>query len=173
MIVIEPYSEEWPARFSSEREVLAAVLAPWLAGPIEHVGSTAVPGLAGKPVIDIMVGVLDLDTSKPAIPVLSRIGYLYAPYRTDVMHWFCKPSPDVRTHHVHLVPFGSRLWSDRIVFRDRLIASRDLADQYAALKRRLAQEHADDREAYTDAKSPFIEAVLRRDIRSGSEPGLP
>lgn len=173
MIVIEPYSEEWPVKFRAERQMLAPVLAPWLTGPIEHVGSTAVPGLAAKPVIDIMAGVLSLAASMPAIAALSSLGYVYAPYRTDSMHWLCKPGPDVRTHHVHLVPFGSRLWIDRIVFRDRLIASRDLADRYAALKRRLAEEHADDREAYTDAKSPFIEAVLRRDIRSGSELGLP
>lgn len=163
MIVIEPYCEEWPARFELERQMLAPVLAPWLTGPIEHVGSTAVPGLAAKAVIDIMAGVLSLEASMPAIATLSSLGYLYAPYRTDSMHWFCKPSPDVRTHHLHLVPFGSSLWNDRILFRDRLIASRHLADEYAALKRRLAKEHGDDREAYTEAKGAFVEKVLRNE----------
>lgn len=160
MIQIEPYCEEWSAKFRTERDILTAVLEPWLAGPIEHVGSTAVPGLAAKPVIDIMAAVHSLEASKPAIATLSKVGYLYAPYRADVMHWLCKPSPDVRTHHLHLVPFQGRLWKDRILFRDRLIGCRELADEYAALKRRLAEIYPDDRDAYTDAKAPFIERVL-------------
>ena len=145
-----------------ERDLLTPVLAPWLAGPIEHVGSTAVPGLAAKPVIDIMAAVHGLEASRPAIEALSQVGYLYAPYMAEVLHWFCKPSPDMRTHHLHLVPFGSRLWNDRILFRNRLISSVDLANEYAALKRRLASQHTNDRDAYTDAKGPFIEEAIRR-----------
>ena len=144
--------------------MLATVLAPWLCGPIEHIGSTAVPGLGAKPVIDIMAGVPSLESSRPAISLLADLDYLYAPYRADVMHWLCKPSPEVRTHHLHLVPFGSTLWKERIEFRNRLIASRRLADEYETLKRRLAKDHAHDREAYTDAKSNFISAVLAGSI---------
>ena len=70
-------------------------------------GSTAVPGLTAKPVIDILVGVADLESSRPCIELLSPLQYLYAPYLPDVMHWFCKPSPARRTQHLHLVPSGS------------------------------------------------------------------
>lgn len=159
-ILIEPYSEEWPRRFAEERALLEGALHPWLAGPIEHVGSTAVPGLAAKPVIDIMAGVHSLEASRPALAALEPLGYLHAPYRAEVMHWLCKPGAEVRTHHLHLVPVGSSRWNDAIAFRDRLRSDRALADAYAALKRDLARKHPNDREAYTEAKRPFIEMVL-------------
>jgi GrpB-like predicted nucleotidyltransferase (UPF0157 family) len=124
------------------------------------VGSTAVPGLVAKPVIDIMVAVASLAASRPAISALADIGYVYVPYRAEVMHWFCKPSPSFRTHHLHLVPFGSRLWVERLAFRDHLRRDAAVAAEYAELKRRLAQRYEFDREAYTDAKEPFIRRVL-------------
>lgn len=96
------------------------VLAPWLVGPIEHVGSTAVPGLQAKPVIDIMAAIGDLAASRPAIEALKPHRYGYFDYKADEMHWFCKPSDAERTHHLHLVPFGSSLWRARLAFRDRL-----------------------------------------------------
>src|SRR5258705_7469916 len=87
------YDASWPHQFERERALLAGPLAPWIVGPIEHVGSTAVAGLPAKPVIDIMAAVQDLEGSRGALSVLPSLGYLYAPYRADVMHWFCKPSP--------------------------------------------------------------------------------
>jgi GrpB-like predicted nucleotidyltransferase (UPF0157 family) len=161
-IHIEPYNAAWPVAFVEERDKLREILGPWLAGPIEHVGSTAVPGLAAKPIIDIMAGVQDLQTSREALPQLARLNYCYAPYRQDVMHWLCKPDPATRTHHLHLVPFGSDLWNDRIIFRDRLRSDAGLAEEYGLLKRRLAAIHENDREAYTQAKTPFVEEVLHR-----------
>src|SRR5690349_14604269 len=104
----------WPDMFVAEREALLGVIGRYLSGPIEHVGSTAVPGLRAKPIIDIMAGVKSLDTSRGAIELLTALDYHYWPYRADVMHWFCKPSPDHRTHHLHLVPFGSPLWRERL-----------------------------------------------------------
>jgi GrpB-like predicted nucleotidyltransferase (UPF0157 family) len=154
------YDPSWPARFASERALLAPLLAPWLAGPIEHIGSTAVPGLAAKPVIDIAAAVRTLPDSLAAIPSLPQLGYLYAPYKTEVMHWFCKPARSFRTHHLHLVPLDSPLWSERLAFRDYLRRHPDAAAQYAELKRRLAEEHELDREAYTDAKGPFVARIL-------------
>src|SRR5262245_33402727 len=154
------YDPTWPDKFERERSDLAALLAPWLVGPIEHVGSTAVPGLAAKPVIDIMAAVRDLDSSRPVIDVLPRLGYCYWPYREDVMHWFCKPSDAFRTHHLHVVPFRSQLWLDRLAFRDYLRIHRPVAEEYASLKCQLAKLYEFDREAYTDAKLPFVEWVL-------------
>jgi len=159
-VVIAPYDPAWPAMFEAERDLLTPVLAPWAAGPIEHIGSTAVPGLPAKPVIDIMAGVRDLASSRPAIEALKPLSYCYFDYRGDVMHWFCKPSDQVRTHHLHLVPFESPLWRERLAFRDRLRADAGVRAAYSDLKLRLAAEHRDDREAYTEAKSDFILATL-------------
>jgi GrpB-like predicted nucleotidyltransferase (UPF0157 family) len=161
-IEIAAYDPGWPGRFASEEGRLAAPLAPWAVGPIEHVGSTAVPGLCAKPVIDIMVPVADLASSRPAIPILEGLDYLYWPYKAELMHWLCRPSPTVRTHHIHLIPADSQLFRDRLAFRDALRADRRLRDEYAALKRELARQHRTDREAYTEAKGPFVERVLER-----------
>lgn len=159
-IEIVPYDGSWLAHFADEREALVKVLRPWLCGPIEHVGSTAVPGLAAKPVIDIMAGVETLEASRAAIARLEAFGYCYAPYRADVMHWFCKPSPALRTHHLHLVPVHSSRWVECLTFRDALRADAELARAYEAVKLDLAARFRDDREAYTQAKASFIRAVL-------------
>ena len=119
-IEIVPYDSAWPARFDREASVLRPVLAPWLSGPIEHIGSTAIPGLAAKPVIDIMAGVHTLEQSRPAIVAATAVGYSYSPYQAELEHWFCKPSRAFRTHHLHLVPEGTPQWLRPIAFRDYL-----------------------------------------------------
>ena len=158
-VVIVPYDPDWPARFEAEAAVLRHGLAPWLVGPVEHIGSTAVPGLAAKPVIDIMAGVQTLEASRPAIAAATDLGYCYWPYQADREHWFCKPSTAHRTHHLHLIPIGSPQWLRAIAFRDYLRADPTTAGEYAALKQRLAREHHLDREAYTEAKRPFIDRI--------------
>jgi GrpB-like predicted nucleotidyltransferase (UPF0157 family) len=159
---IVPYDPSWPDQFEQERRLLTGILADWVKGGIEHVGSTAVPGLDAKPVIDIMVGVGSLEASRDAISVLEQNGYSYAPYRPDVMHWFCKPSPAFRTHHLHLVPYNSPLWKERLIFRNYLRSHLEVAREYAELKYRLAEQYRFDREAYTEAKGEFIQGVLRK-----------
>jgi GrpB-like predicted nucleotidyltransferase (UPF0157 family) len=168
-IVVVPYDPSWPTKFESERQILALVLAPWIVGPIEHVGSTSVPGLAAKPVIDIMVAVESLDASRPAISGAAQAGYIYWPYKADVMHWLCKPSDAHRTHHLHLVPYHSRLWQARLRFRDALRADSQLAEEYAQLKVRLAERHPHDREAYTQSKSGFVQRVLSNGFAQSEE----
>jgi GrpB-like predicted nucleotidyltransferase (UPF0157 family) len=159
-IEIVPADPRWPALFAAERDAISAALSPWLVGPPEHIGSTAVPGLAAKPVIDIMAPVASLDASRAAIAAATALRYCHAPYQADRMHWFCKPDPRHRTHHLHLVPADSPLWRDRLAFRDALRRDAALRDAYAALKRSLAQVHRSDRDAYTAAKGPFILQVL-------------
>jgi GrpB-like predicted nucleotidyltransferase (UPF0157 family) len=159
-VYVVPYDPTWIDKFESERVVLENLLSPWRKGPIEHIGSTAVIGLCAKPVIDIMAGVTSLSESEPAKNILSQAGYQYAEYKTDVMHWFCKPSVTMRTHHLHLVPFECRLWLERLAFRDLLRTNPGVAEEYAALKRELAGRFEFDREAYTDAKYPFIMRAL-------------
>jgi GrpB-like predicted nucleotidyltransferase (UPF0157 family) len=170
-VSLVPYDPEWPRRFEDERARLASVLDPWLAGPIEHIGSTAIAGLTAKPIIDIMAGVRDLPSSLDACVPLGALEYQYFPYRADVMHWFCKPSPVWRTHHLHLVPVTSPLWAERLAFRDHLRRSASARAEYAALKLALAARHPFDREAYTDAKGPFVGRIVARALGRPPSPG--
>jgi GrpB-like predicted nucleotidyltransferase (UPF0157 family) len=159
-IEIHAYDPEWPARFLEEAMSLEGAIKEWMAGPIEHIGSTAVPGLCAKPVIDIMIPVHSLDDARPALGVLERFGYHYWPYKADEMHWFCKPSERVRTHHVHMVPLESRLFQERLAFRDALRGDAEVRQEYSELKWSLARVHGGDREAYTDGKGPFVRRVI-------------
>lgn len=144
-IALVDYDPAWPVKFAAEKEVLLGSLRPWLLGSIEHVGSTAIPGLRAKPVIDIMVGVGTLSGSRHAIPVLRELGYNYWPYKADVMHWLCKPSADFRTHHLHLIPLDSAVWQARLAFRDYLRRDASAAAEYSTLKDELAAKHRNDR----------------------------
>jgi GrpB-like predicted nucleotidyltransferase (UPF0157 family) len=119
-----------------------------------------------------MAPVGSLDDSRGAIDEVVRLGYVYYPYKPEVMHWFCKPTPEHRTHHLHLVPVGSRLWRERLVFRDALRADPELRKQYQELKVSLALLHRHDREAYTDAKGPFVQAVVASRLHGGGSAAL-
>ena len=159
-IRLVPYDPAWPSRFAAEATALETAIGNYASGGVHHVGSTAVPGLDAKPIIDILVGVDDLAASRAAFDPLAELGYRYAPYRADQMHWFCKPHPSRRTHHLHLVPADSSRFREELAFRDRLRSDPAVADKYAALKYDLAERFADDREAYTEAKGEFIRRVL-------------
>jgi GrpB-like predicted nucleotidyltransferase (UPF0157 family) len=159
-VVISDHDPAWPDSFKRERAALEKAIGPWATGGIHHVGSTAVPGLAAKPIVDILVGVEGLEACRDCFEPLARLGYLYAPYRREEMHWFCKPSPARRTHHLHLAPAGGRRFADELAFRDLLRSDPDIANAYAALKRELAERYGDDHEGYTEAKSDFIRRAL-------------
>jgi GrpB-like predicted nucleotidyltransferase (UPF0157 family) len=159
---IVPYDPAWPWRFANECAALREALGASVTGGIHHIGSTAVPGLDAKPIIDILVGVDSLAASRASFPALAGLGYRYAPYRAGEMHWFCKPDPSRRTHHLHVIPTSSPRFREELAFRDVLRTDPDVAREYAALKRRLALEFERDREAYTEAKGHFIRAALDR-----------
>ncbi|TEX50948.1 MAG: hypothetical protein B7C55_08125 [Actinomycetales bacterium mxb001] len=159
-VSVVDYDPAWPGLFAAEAALLEAAIGQWITGGIHHVGSTAVPGLAAKPVIDILVGVDGLDVSRSCIDRVAPLHYVYAPYRTEEMHWFCKPSPSHRTHHLHIVPTGSQRFADELAFRDYLRAHDDRARAYAAVKQELARRHRHDREAYTEEKGAFVLETL-------------
>jgi GrpB-like predicted nucleotidyltransferase (UPF0157 family) len=163
-IIIDRYHKNWPAMFAQEKGMLSIILRQYIQGSIEHVGSTAVPGLSAKPIIDIMVGIQSLEHAKPAIEKLTQQGYCYYPYKPEVMHWFCKPSPEIRTHHLHLIPYLSPLWHERIQFREALRADPELANEYQQLKYQLATRFSRDRETYTEKKGPFIKKTIKKSL---------
>src|SRR5690349_21746029 len=119
--VLVPYDDTWPGLFEAERETLEDVLAPWLRDGIHHVGSTAVAGLAAKPVIDMIAGVARLEEAAAALEPLAAVGYLYGKHRPEAL-WFRKPAGDwwEATHSLHLTEPGSDLWRERLAFRDAL-----------------------------------------------------
>jgi GrpB-like predicted nucleotidyltransferase (UPF0157 family) len=152
-VEIVDYDPAWPAAFQAERERLAPLLE---GAEIHHFGSTAVPGLAAKPVIDMIVLVGDLDT--PIGALVSTAGYQFPEaFNATLTHrrFLCYPTAAHRTHHLHLVDEHEEL-DRRLRFRDRLRADPALAAEYATLKRTLAERHREDREAYTDAKAAFV-----------------
>ena len=166
-IRLAPYDPAWPEAFRREREHLLECLPNDLLGRIEHFGSTAVPGLAAKPVVDMLVEVTSLEAVKTrVVPLLEAQGYDYF-WRATIGEdgppfyaWFIRRDPDTgrRTHHIHMVEHHFPHW-DSLRFRDRLIARPDLAREYETLKRLLAAEHAQERIAYTRGKAAFIERV--------------
>lgn len=164
-VALLDYSPDWPQQFQVLRAELLSVLPTCF---VEHIGSTAVPGLCAKPIIDLLVGADSLKTIEDHIPAIVQLGYVYKPEHESVLperRYFSRSilDGDGSFHgvHVHAVVHGESFWQRHIAFRDALRADTTLAHAYATLKRALATEHADDREAYTDAKAPFIEAVLR------------
>ena len=161
-VVVVPYDPEWPLRFEAECALLERVLAPWLEGGIHHVGSTAVPGLASKPIVDMIAGVRSLEEARAAFEPLQEHSYLYTPHRPGIAHHFSKPSIRLSevTHGLHLTEPESDLWRERLVFRDALRADRALAAEYEALKLRLAEEHEGDVAAYTAGKRAFVVRIL-------------
>ena len=159
-VVIVPYDDAWPERFEAERRVLSAVFAGTDVR-IEHVGSTAVPGLAAKPIVDIMIGVSNLAEIEQRIAALEAGGYRYVPeYEAQLpeRRYLRKPRLGPGVFHLHGVVTGSAFWVRQLVFRDYLRAHPESAAAYEALKRELASRL--DRTAYTDAKGPFIEGIL-------------
>lgn len=163
-IEVDEWDPDWEQRARGLISDLADRLAPWLAGAVEHVGSTAVPGLPAKPVIDLMAPVRSLTDAEAADGVLAEAGWHLVPPELDRRPWrrmHVLPRCGRRSAHLHLVEPGHRRWRDTIVFRDQLRQRRDIAQEYARLKRATAQAHRGDREAYTDAKSTFVESVVR------------
>lgn len=165
-VCLADYSDRWPPAFEAERAELSAALGG-AALAIEHIGSTAVPGLPAKPIIDIAAAVRDLAAVDSLVGPLARVGYRYlGEYGLPGRHFFEKGTPV--THHLHVVEESSGHWQVWRVFRDYLRRHPAEAERYAAFKRELAARYADDRDAYTRSKSEFVNAVLRK---AGREKG--
>lgn len=162
LISVERYNPDWVTRFERERALLERVLARWLSGGVHHVGSTSVPGLAAKPIVDMVAGVRDLAEARPAITVLAAQGYRHSPHRPRAYRFSKPPSPRWYrcTHHLHLTEPGSDLWRERLAFRDALRADAALRAEYQALKLRLAAAHGADLAGYTADKRDFVARVL-------------
>jgi GrpB-like predicted nucleotidyltransferase (UPF0157 family) len=158
-IKVVAYDKGWPARFESWRELIAKVLKP-AALRIDHVGSTSVPGLAGKPIVDVQVSVADISDEENYVPELERLGIQLR--SRDDLHRYFRPFPDrPRDLHVHVCPAGSGWEREHLLFRDYLRETPTARQVYAEAKREAAKAWIDDGWAYTDAKSEVILNILQ------------
>jgi len=160
-IVIEDYNPDWPLRYEYEKAAIVQACGHILAA-IEHIGSTAVPGLAAKPIIDIMGGLRELADATQCIGPLASIGYAYVPeYEVSLpeRRYFRRGPRESHIAHLHMVETRSDFWHRHLLFRDYLRAHPATAQQYAELKRVLAAQYGADRDGYTEGKTAFIRWV--------------
>jgi GrpB-like predicted nucleotidyltransferase (UPF0157 family) len=176
MIKLVPYDSAWPTKFEAEANQIRSVFGD-LALRVEHVGSTAVPGLAAKPVIDIQISVASVAPLEIYMPLLATLGYVRVPQDDfdRVYPFFQKPARWPCTHHVHLCTRGGEQEARHVAFRDHLRAHPDVAKQYFELKQRLAAQHHEttqqSRESYSLGKSDFVEGVLQIAMRGRKDAG--
>lgn len=162
IVDVVPSRVEWAEMFEVERGRLATIF-DGVDHTIEHIGSTSVPGLAAKPIIDVLVGVATLEEVETRIPELEALGYEYVPeYESEIpdRRYFRRPRARPRTFHVHCVRRGGRLWTHHVAFRDYLRDRPTRAHEYQLLKQQLAERHASDRTAYQEGKAIFIRGIL-------------
>lgn len=161
-VLVVDYQPAWPGQFARVEAELRAVLPP-AAPVVEHIGSTAVPGLCAKPVLDIALGVGALAEIDAWIAALAQLGFGYRPgYEAQIpdRRYFVREAGNSPRVHLHGLVLDGRLWRQHLQFRNALRRDPALSAAYAALKRQLADTHAHDKAAYTDAKGPFIGRVL-------------
>jgi len=162
-----PYDTTWPLAFAAEADRIERACVG-LQLRLEHMGSTAVPGLAAKPVIDILAGRPGNVAGTEYVAAFRQLAYEHkGAYGIPGRNYFRKGTP--RTHHVHLVSWSSDLWRDSLVFRDYLRAHPEIAREYETIKRELAGMYLHDKEKYTDAKGPFVRSIVRRARDEGFE----
>ncbi|NNM58754.1 MAG: GNAT family N-acetyltransferase [Legionellales bacterium] len=166
-IQLVPYDPTWMKMAKSEIRILRELLPQNHVLDIQHVGSTAIPNIQAKPIIDIQIAVDSLVTIKPiAIELLEKHGYVYWHDNPDLERMFfvkgMPPFGEKRTHHVHIVEPSSQHWEGKLYFRDYLRLHPDVAKEYEGLKISLQKQYTYDRERYTKAKTEFINAILKK-----------
>lgn len=159
---LSAYSPMWPAIFDMERVRLDQLFGPGTVA-IEHIGSTAIPGMGARPIIDVMVGAAALEVFEIRTPELQAEGYRYVPEfekSHPARRYFVKTDGQPGNFSLHAVVLGSVFWREHLAFRDCLRGSSTLAEEYWRIKRRMATRHPNDRNAYADAKTTFIRTVV-------------
>jgi len=174
-VVIVDYDPGWPGLFAPEAARVVEATRPYVFA-VEHIGSTAVPGLAAKATIDIMLGLCRLGDAPVCIERLVALGYTYYPeFEKEIpeRRCFSRRAADAIKYNLHVVEVGSPFWERHLLFRDWLRAHAEDAAAYANLKRHLAGEFKDDRTAYTDSKTEFIRAVEEKARAEWAKGGPP
>src|SRR6516162_7946156 len=162
-IELTDYDPAWQERFAEQQTRLTAVLKPWLAGEVEHIGSTSVPGLRSKPIVDLLAPVRSLEAAHGAISILESDGWLFwaADPNRHYRLWFLRPNPAARTHHLQIIQQGDPNILALIAFRDALRRDPKAREAYSSLKENLANKYRDNRDAYSNAKTEFVRSILQ------------
>jgi GrpB-like predicted nucleotidyltransferase (UPF0157 family) len=158
---LAPYSPDWPSRFTVESKKLSDVCGKYILA-IEHVGSTSIPGMLAKPIVDILIGVEALNNAEKMIPGMESIGYDYPGDIGIPDDRIFGRDPGFRKYLVHVVVINSTRWTRYIDFRDALRQDVKLADEYCELKTAIVRKHPEGRAKYTELKSDFINRVLEQ-----------
>lgn len=154
-----PYTSEWQGLFEEEQKLLRDCVGNYVLD-IQHIGSTSIPGMIAKPILDIGIAVSNFEEARVCIAPIEQLGYEYRgengiPRR----HYFVKGTP--RTHHIHMLEIGSAEWRIHLFFRDYLRQNPEVAAEYADIKKRLAYQFENERKAYTDGKAAFVQRVIQ------------
>lgn len=163
-IEIVNYNSHWIYLFENEKLIIKDALENYVIS-IEHIGSTAIPDLAAKPVIDIALGINNFEESKKLIPIIEKLGYNYEPEFEKALpnrRFFWKGTKENHTFHIHMAEVDSELWEKPIIFRDYLRKNPNEARRYGLLKKSLASRCGNDIECYINGKTEFIENILRK-----------
>lgn len=159
---VVPYDPAWPRMFQQESGVLSSALGSEMVA-IHHIGSTAIPGISAKPIIDVLVDVADIEKIDRLNPEMERLGYVpHGEFGIPGRRYLTKDCGSTRTHHVHIFQTGDPEIARHLAFRDYLIAQPDEAQAYSRVKEELARQFPNDRDAYQDGKDAFIKEMDRR-----------
>jgi GrpB-like predicted nucleotidyltransferase (UPF0157 family) len=160
-MTIVPYRSGWVDLYEKEAALLRSALGE-KALHIEHTGSTSIPGMAAKPIIDITVAVESLPKAVELIPMLEGLGYEHRAHDTipDRMFFAKESAPEIRTHHLNLTQPDSGFWKNQIAFRDYLRTHTQMATEYVSLKKRLAEDYARTKQLDPEGKTKFVTRVL-------------
>ena len=158
-VAVYPYDEEWPVEFEKEKKILEGILKDFDV-QIEHVGSTSIPGLSAKPIIDIAIGVKDEKTLFEIEPVMAEAGYdILNDYETKGEILARKGPPECRTHYIHMQLIGSEYWDEFMYFRRYLLDHPEEIKRYEELKKELSVKYADERKKYTAGKNEYNSSI--------------
>ncbi|MGG0892911.1 GrpB family protein [Cytobacillus horneckiae] len=165
MVKLSEYDSKWEIQFQYEKKRITDVLAAKVVG-IEHIGSTSIGGLVSKPIIDIIIGVEDLNDAPTLVSPLSKIEYEYVPKPELVSRrFFRKGFWGQGICHLHVCEYQSNEWKEKLLFRDYLRSHREAAEAYSLLKQKLASKYQFDRQTYTKKKEPFIKYIIEKASR--------
>lgn len=162
VVTVCPYDKSWPEEYEKEKKILENILKGF-DFRIEHIGSTSIPGLSAKPIIDIAIAVKDEQTMIKIAEALGEAGYdMLNSLETKGEILARKGTPECRTHYIHIVKLGSVYWNEHIYFKQYLLDHEQTVREYEKLKCELSKKYANDRKKYTAAKDEFISAVLEK-----------
>ena len=160
-VILFPYNTEWKKIYKKEEKLLISVLENQVLD-IQHIGSTSVPGVKAKPIIDIVIAVKRIKDVERLIKSVKKLGYEYkCEAGVKGRYFFVKGSEEKRTHYIHMVRLGGKQWKNLTYFREYLLENKENIKKYNELKENLAKEYKNDRDTYTKKKSLFISRAIK------------